>query len=232
MRSIGMPACLACLAAGCAVSHGVRPLARGQGAVTASFGGPISRDLPSPVAFPVPITTVGYAHGLTDRTAVHGAIHPTGLAAFGVFAADAGVTELLLEPRGLAPRLMLDGGLILAAGRFPGSEARGGARLLADVQLVASRDIGRHAVYVGLDQLVQPFPSPGYFATPMVGGLLSTGRVDLQLEYMWLIPGLDNDLQAAEFVGPFGLGASSIKLGLAVHLGRPDEAPPEPEEAD
>ena len=214
--------------AGCAVSHGVRPLARGQGAVTASFGGPISRDVPAPVAVPVPITTVGYAHGLTDRTAVHGALHPTGLAAFGVFAADAGVTQLLLEPNGARPRLMLDSGLIVAGGQVPGSAAKGGARLLAEAQLVASWDVGRHALYGGVDQLLQPFPRPGYFVTPLVGGLLSAGRVDLQLEYAWLVPTVSNELQAASFVGPFGWGASAIKVGVAVNVGKSDateEAP-------
>ncbi len=84
------------LLSGCAVSHAVRPLPRGTGALTASLGGPISKDLPTPVAFVVPITTVGYAHGVTDGTTVHGAVHPTGLAAFGIFAADVGIAGQLL----------------------------------------------------------------------------------------------------------------------------------------
>lgn len=208
---------LLCLT-GCGVSHAVRPLGKGQGALTATLGGPISKDLPTPVAFVVPITTVGYAHGVSDRSTVHGAVHPTGLAAFGVFAADLGVATQLLPANGAAPRLMVDGSLILAAGRVPGSAVPGGARLFGDVQLVGSWDLGRHAVYGGVDQLVQPFPTPGWFVSPMAGGLLSLGRVDLQLEYLWLVPTVDNALQAAEFVGPFGYGASSIKVGLGVRL--------------
>lgn len=207
------------LCSGCAVSHGVRPLEAGQGAITASLGGPISADLPTPIAFVVPITTIGYAHGLTDRLSVHGALHPTGLLALGVFAADIGATGLLLEPSGAAPRLMVDGDLILATGKVPGSNAAGGTLPLLDVQLIASWDLGDHAVYAGIDQLLQPLPTVGYHVTPLIGGVLAVGRTDLQLEYMWLAPHVDNELLAAQFIGPLGAGASSVKLGLSLHLG-------------
>ena len=208
------------LLSGCAVSHGVRPLDRGEGRITASFGGPISADLPTPVALPVPITTVGYAHGLTDHTAIHAAIHPTGLATFGVFAMDAGVTGRLTDHDGAIPRIMIDGDLILATGGVPDTTAARGTRLFADLQAIASWDLGQHTLYGGMDQFLQPFPTPNYHVSPLVGGVLGIGRVDLQLEYMWLVANVDNALLAAEFIGPFGQGASSVKLGVGVHLGK------------
>ncbi len=187
------------------------------------MGGPISADLPTPFAFPVPITTVGYAHGLTDRISVHGAVHPTGLATLGVFAMDAGVTGLLVEPDGAVPRLMVDGDLIVASGKVPGSAAQGGTLPFLDAQLIASWDLGDHAVYAGVDQLLQPLPTVTYHVSPVIGGLLSVGRTDLVLEYLWLAPHVDNELLAAQFVGPFGQGASALKLGVSFNLGSGSE---------
>lgn len=213
------------LLAGCAASHGVRPLPRGTGAVTASLGGPISKDLPTPIPFVVPLTTVGYAHGVTDRTTVHGAVHPTQLAALGVVTVDLGVAGQVFDTQGARPRLMLDGDLLLAAGDNAPDGATGGARLFPNLEAVASWDAGAHALYGGVNQLVQPFPTLRYHASPLVGAMLTAGRTDVQLEYRWLAPSFRNDRVAAEFVGPFGLGASAFQLGLGFHLGRkPPEA--------
>lgn len=211
------------LLSGCAVSHGVRPLEKGTGAITASIGGPISADLPTPIPFTTPITTVGYAHGVSDKTTVHGAIHPSGLAAFGLFAMDIGASTLLLEADGARPRLMLDGDLIFATGDNASGGAVGGTRLFPNAELVASWDLGKHAVYGGVNQLLQPFPQARYHVTPLVGTMLVAGRTDFQIEYNWLAPAANNDLTAAQFIGPFGQGASSIKLGLGVRLGKQED---------
>lgn len=215
------------LLAGCAASHGVRPLPRGTGAVTASLGGPISGDLPTPIAFVVPLTTVGYAHGVTDAVTVHGALHPTELVALGLVTVDAGVAGQVLEARGARPRLMLDGDLILSAGDNAPGGAVGGARLFPNLEAVASWDLGPHAVYGGVNQLVQPFPSFRYHASPLVGAMLTAGRTDVQLEYRWLAPTVANDRVTAEFLGPFGRGASAFQLGLGYRFGRetPKETP-------
>lgn len=214
------PLLLAVLVTGCAVSHGVRPLKKGTGAITASMGGPLSKDLPTPVAFTVPITTVGYAHGVSDKSVLHGAVHPTGLAAFGVFAADVGFATQLVETNGAAPRVMLDGDLIFATGNNAEGDPPGGTRLFPNVEVVASWDLGKHAVYGGVNQLLQPFPEINYHVSPLLGTMLVAGRTDIQIEYMWLAPYANNELTAAEFVGPFGQGASSIKVGLGFRLGK------------
>jgi len=207
--------------AGCSVSHAVRPLPAGTGAVTASMGGPISGDLPLPIAFAVPITTVGYAHGVSDTTTVHGAAHLVGLAAFGIVGADIGVAHQLFDADGPRPRLMLDGDLILLAGdNTPGVDPPFGFRALPDLQLVTSWDLGPHAVYVGLDQLVQPAPSFRYHPTPLLGAMLTAGRVDVQLEYKWMGWYIDNEPLTAVWYGPFHHGATSIQVGLKVRLGQ------------
>ena len=100
---------------------------------------------------------------------------------------------------------------------------RGGTRLFPNAELVASWDLGKHAVYGGVNQLLQPFPQARYHVTPLVGTMLVAGRTDFQIEYNWLAPAANNDLTAAQFIGPFGQGASSIKLGLGVRLGKQED---------
>ena len=217
-RPLLFAACI--FTASCSVSRAVKPLPKGSGAMQLSMGGPISKDLPTPVPFIVPITTVGYAHGVTERTSVHGAVHPTGLAAFGIFAMDVGATTLLMEADGARPRLMLDGDLVFATGNNAPGEPIGGTRLFPNADLIAAWDLGPHAVYGGFNQLIQPFPVFRYHVTPQLGALLSTGRVDFQFEYKWMAPTSNNLITAAEFVGPVGLGASSIQLGLGIRLGK------------
>ncbi|NCG21371.1 MAG: hypothetical protein GWP91_20365 [Rhodobacterales bacterium] len=208
------------LLVGCSVSHSVRPLAKGTGALQVSMGGPISKDLPTPVAFVVPITTLGYAHGLTEKTSVHGAFHPAGLAAFGIFGMDLGATTLLAEGEGARPRFMLDGDLAFFTGDNTQGDPKGGSRLFPSVEVVGAWDLGNHAVYTGINQFVQPFPGFRYHVTPLVGTMLTAKRVDVQIEYKWMAPASKNALTAAEFVGPFGLGASAVQIGLGIRLGK------------
>ncbi len=214
------PLLLSLLLVGCSVSRGVKPLPKGAGAFQMSMGGPISKDLPTPIAFVVPITTVGYAHGITDRTSIHGAIHPSGLAAFGVFGMDVGATTLLAEGAGARPRFMLDGDVVLMSGDNTSGEPKGGTRLFPNVEVVGAWDVGNHAIYTGVNQLLQPFPSVRYHVTPLVGTMLTAKRVDFQIEYKWMAPAARNAWTTAEFVGPFGQGASAIQVGLGVRLGK------------
>ena len=196
------------------------------------MGGPISADLPTPVPFTTPITTVGYAHGVTDRTSVHGAIHPTALPALGLFGMDLGATTLIWDSDGAKPRFMVDTTLNLYGGDNTADGAAGGTRLYPMVEGVFSWDLGKHALYAGLNNFFQLWPEPHYHLNPQVGGLLTLGRVDLQLEYKWISPYRDNRLTTAEFIGPFGYGASSIQLGFGIRLGKQGKKDANPDGGD
>jgi hypothetical protein len=77
-----------------------------------------------------------------------------------------------------------------------------------------------HALYTGINQFAQFFPTAHYHINPQFGALLNTKRFDIQIEYKWLSLYRNNANTTAEFVGPFGQGASSIQLGIGFHLGK------------
>lgn len=78
----------------CAPARFVKPLAKKQQAVVASFGGPLINY--SGAAIPVPFTTVGYGYGLTDNVTCYGNLHTTSMM-FRNLQLDAGATIRLYE---------------------------------------------------------------------------------------------------------------------------------------
>jgi hypothetical protein len=73
----------------CAPSRYVKPLAKNQKAIAFSFGGPLINFSGAPI--PIPFSTLGYGHGLTDNVTVYGNLHTTSLL-FGNAQADLGTT--------------------------------------------------------------------------------------------------------------------------------------------
>lgn len=205
----------------CSVSRAIAPLPKGSGAITTSMGGPITANLDP--AIPLPITSIGYMHGLNGKTNLHGAFYPTGLAAFGVGGIDVGAATEIFPPDGARPRLMIDGTMYVYAGNNSEGPPPFAARVLPDVQAVLTWDLKRQSVYLGLDQLVQPFPEFRWHFTPLVGGMARVGRVGLQLEYKWMALYRDNIPLAADWIGPFHHGASSVQIGFSVAIGPQEE---------
>ena len=62
--------------AACGTTHLVRPVGRGQTRISLSAGGPLATI--GSATIPVPMTTLGVAHGVTDAVDVHADIHPFG----------------------------------------------------------------------------------------------------------------------------------------------------------
>lgn len=199
---------------GCTTTRAIRPLDKGEGAIIASVGGPITLEL-GPVGIPMPLASVGYAHGLDGKTNLHGAVHLSGLFAFGVPGIDVGVARELLTPYKARPRLMIDGTVVAFFGNAAPGDPPAAIRVLPSVDLVASWPIKLQTLYVGVNQIVQPFPEARYYASPFVGIELRPKKtLGFQLEYQWMAPWLKNEDAAARWVGPGGLGASAIKLGF------------------
>ena len=206
------------LMAGCTTSRAVKPLPRGTGALTASLGGPLNSNLGPTI--PIPLTSVGYVRGVDGRTNVHGEVYPTGMAAFRVFGASAGVARQLWEQQGAYPRLMTD----FTVSGFVGDAVDGGegpkGRVFTDLSGVLSWDLGDHSLYTGLDLFVQPGPTPGAYLTPLVGTVLRRGRTGVSLEAEWLAPTVDNRPLAATWRGIGHRGALQLQAGLELRLGR------------
>ena len=86
--------CITLFVTSCAPSRFVKPLDKGQKALTASFGGPTILFSGAPI--PMPFTTITYAQGLTANTTAFGSLHFTsGL--FGNLQSDLGASYRIYE---------------------------------------------------------------------------------------------------------------------------------------
>lgn len=72
----------------CAPSRFVKPLSKGQHAVSGSFGGPLIKFAGAPI--PLPFSTISYGKGITDRITAFGSLHTTSLL-FGNLQSDIGI---------------------------------------------------------------------------------------------------------------------------------------------
>ncbi len=208
--------------AGCAPTRALAPLEPGQGAFTASLGGPFVEVYGGPL--PLPVTSVGYVRGIDGKLNVHGALYPTNLALFGVFGFDLGASYQLFEPQGARPRLMADVTAYTFFGNLAKGEPKGGLRIFPDLQFIASWPVGAkrtHLVpYVGVDQFTEFFPTPHWNPSLVLGNEFRLGkRVGLQLEGKWIAPWVDTDPFVTHWYGASSHGAFSAQLGLTVYAG-------------
>lgn len=81
--------------ASCAPTRFVRPLERGEKAIIASLGGPVVQ-VPNVAPIPLPLTSVGYAQGVTRKTTAFGVLHTTDLV-FGIGKIEAGLNTYLYQ---------------------------------------------------------------------------------------------------------------------------------------
>lgn len=203
--------------AGCSTVHGVKPVGEGVVQIDASVGGPVTELFGAPV--PLPISAVGATVGVSDRTNVHAAVHPTGLALFGLFAADVGASTQLLAPAGARPRLMGDLTVVAAGGDLAEDDPEGGFRAFARPTVTASWDWGRQGrstVYAALGGFVQPWPGPHALGTVAVGNLWALGPHHLTTQVEWIAPYASSEPLAPYYYAPGDLGAISVQLGLGV----------------
>jgi hypothetical protein len=88
------------LFARCSPARFIKPLDKGQTAVTATFGGPFINY--SGTAIPVPLTSVAAGHGYTNDLTGFAGLHTTALA-FGVVQTDIGVVKELMKQKNWQP---------------------------------------------------------------------------------------------------------------------------------
>ena len=209
------------LLSACSTTHGVRPLGKGVVEANASLGGPITQVFGAPI--PLPLTTVGATVGLTPTTDVHAAIHPTGLIMFGVFAADAGASQQVLENEGARPRLMGDLTLIVAGGdRDPDVGNAGGVTAFLQPSFTASWDWGKAkqcSVYTGITAFIQPADDVNVLGGIYVGNRFGIKKSHVDVELKWLDPWEDNTPIVPEFASPGNLGAFEVQFGYGLRFG-------------
>jgi len=211
---------------GCSTAHTARPLGQGNHAVHVSVGGPIV-GIGDQQKIVVPLTTLTYKYGLTDRADVFVGWHVLetfvneGNAFF-----DIGTSYYFLDQRGARP------GLSGAVTISPLVNKRSGWASV-DLQLTASwfLDPGeRHLLYLGAHNFLSPvrsqlLPTPVYTLSPYLGGQLRLGRhreVVLGLEMKWHRPYADTSKMVLSWVGLAKRGAFAFVGGVTVAFGKRD----------
>jgi hypothetical protein len=203
---------LALLGLGCATTHQVRPLGRGNAAVHASVGGPLLGLFGG--VLPVPVVSVGGGYGVSDTLDVTLHLDVTS-AAFGALHIDPGVAwHPLISEGGPRPTLTLGGSLHVLTDFT--------ATLVApDLMLAAAWRIARrHLVYAGVDAALAVRTTARALGGPFLGGEVRLGkRLGLALELKWLAPWYDTAAVAPSWIAPGGYGYLSALLGVNVYIG-------------
>ena len=208
----------------CGISRGVRPIGDGNSAVSVSAGGPMANYIGTKL--PLPLATVGGVYGLSDRVDVHGGLHLTTPAFFGLWGVEMGSGVLLRDQTHPAiPALMADVNLNFFYGNLGEGDPEGGARVFPETDLRASWEWGKalHLAYTGPSAFFSLEPQS---LTPawVVGNQFRFDRTDVTLETRWNRPGADPDSVFVEWGGLAGRGVLSAHLGFRYRFGA--KAPP------
>ncbi len=211
---------LAIGASACSVSHGVRPIGDGVTGITATVGGPMVDYYGSHK--PLPLSTVGVVHGLSDTVDLHAAVNWSTLALFGLFGTEIGAGWMFLEQKGARPALMGDLSFDLFAGDLSTGAPDGGVRVFNELDLRASWAWGKqqHLIYTGPSAFIQPFQLKGVPSWSL-GHQFRFRRFDLSTEARWLAPFDDNEALTVDYAGLGKAGALSLQLGGRYRFGGP-----------
>lgn len=198
---------------GCAASHFVRPLGKGNGAVDLSVGGPFVKLFG--LSLPVPELTVGGGYGVRDDLDVFAHLDLTALA-FGVLHVEPGLAlHPIVRDGGWVPTVTVGTSLHLFT-NF--RDARAVPQLTG---ALAWRIARKHLVYLGGD-FGLGFESRGFRPIwgPFVGGEARVGRVGLALELKWVNADYDVAPLAPDWVSPASHGYLSLLVGINVYFGK------------
>lgn len=200
------------LGTGCAHTHQVRPLGKGNAAVHASVGGPMVGVFD--IVLPVPIFSAGGSYGVTDNLEVLGHFDMTA-AAFGSVHYDMGLAwHPIVNEYGVKPTLTLGGGAHVLA-------ARESVLVAPTLNFVSAwRLARRHMIYIGVDTFLPIREQVRFVAGPLLGAELRLGkRVGLALEAKYFAPWYDTNPNPPEWFSPGGFGYISALLGANVYFG-------------
>jgi len=202
----------------CSTAHHARPLGAGKQAVHLSIGGPVAGVGEPSLLLPLP--TLTYKYGVTDRLDVFGGWHI--LETFingGNFFFDVGTSYYILDQDGFIP------GVSAALTMSPLLNAHSGW-VAFDLQGTASWFVdpsNTQLVYVGFHNIVTPvrdqvLSNPGYTWTPYIGW---QGRLlpwlGLGLEIDWHRPYENTTRSVAAYVAPGDQGALAFLLGVTFY---------------
>ncbi len=203
-------------ALGCSSVRMVRPLEKGQSAVTVSIGGPVTNVAGNNI--PLPMLSAGYNYGICAKLDIEGGLNLTSTL-FGLFHLDAGVNWRPLRPEKALPGITLSPKLF-AITNFKA----GGHRLYPTLTPTLYWDVNRHYVYTGIENWFEPHSerSDGndqkhhWLIAPYIGYGYAWKKWNFQIEGRGYTPNLKNTSRAVKNIG---FGEYGI-LGFFIGVGR------------
>jgi len=209
--------------ASCAPSRFVRPLEKGEVALTGSFGGPMFKNFGTPI--PVPNVTVAAGYGFNDSWTGFAGVNLLS-AAFGNIHLDVGGSKRLAAPDNWRPGFTATPGMHVVLGLNENS----GFRIWPTVDANAWWEYGerKHFAYAGLNAwAVLTSQGPNGAEQPQailpgmqLGNTWSFGKMELSVEFKWTNLGTSSQDGTVDWLAVRQTGATGIQFGITKRLGK------------
>ncbi len=201
----------------CAPTRIVKPLAKGEQAVSANFGGPLLNFGGAPI--PLPLTSLVYARGISAKTTGFASLHSTALL-FGVFQTDLGICRQVYYHQSLKLGVSVNPVLNLALTR---QDKIWYGKLWPEIDLNIYKEFGtKNMIYGGIaswfelnkirphHEIQQQF----VFINPHLGYLFTPRKWSYGLEAKYLMGTIKNTPNVADYIGINHYGAVGIYLNI------------------
>lgn len=207
---------LACLllAFSCSPSNLVKPLEKGQSAVSGSIGGPAI--LFSGIPMPLPLSSLNYHYGIRENLSLSAGTGLTSLA-FGTAQVNAGLLAGIFRPS----EQKKTGLSAFVNTHFLLDRWQWNFRFYPEAGFHSYREFGNHRFYAGGSAWFETrFPenrrTSGNFWIPMLhaGWQKSGSRWQPSVELKWIAPNQSSEHLVVDYIGPGGRGAYGLYFGL------------------
>ena len=206
--------CLSLLA--CTTSRVVKPLKEGELNISADIGGPVFNY--HGYVFPIPLSSISTAYGLSQNTSLHGGIHTSALI-YGVAQFDMGATREIMQPNAHHPGLSLSSLLNMSMDVW---EYNYHFNPAFDVNLYWDVDKSDSYYYVGVANWFEldrkrdhDEDQPNVWVPALQGGYTWIRRsFRLTGEAKYLAPFSSNQDLTVDYLGPFGHGALGVYFSI------------------
>lgn len=200
----------------CAPSRIVKPLAKKEMAVGATFGGPLIGF--AGAVIPIPFTSVYGAYGIDSSLTVFTSVHTTSLA-FGNFQTDFGITKQLSKQKGFIPALSISPCLNYIV-NFKETDFNINPQV--DLNAYWNRKNGKGYMYIGLDNWFDLTGKKMYgykyqnfvVFSPQAGYTFEKKKWNINLECKYIAPYINNRLLVPDYLPFSGKGVIGIYFGV------------------
>jgi len=213
--------------AGCSTIRQVTPLAKGEHRLGLGVGGPLFTNLGAPI--PMPMLSVDYAYGITDRLTAGAAVHVTPIIFNLCGMGEVFATYGLMTQSGLIPAISVGVDTLLLSDfstsffAFPQVNAIASWRLNSVLSLYAGADVivNFYPKTAGLpmDGEIAPGVPVGLLPSFPLGVQLSFGRFQLSAEARLIQPFSVSKYLIVHYVGLGGYGAVGVYVSASYLLG-------------